>query len=212
MYTLYYLPDACSLATQVVLHELDQAVEIIDKQKVDDFTAINPVGTVPVLVDNSATSQQGATHREGAAIILYLLNKHQNTMLPATGPAREQAIQDIMFANATMHPAYSNLFFIAQNIGDEKAKQSAFEAAAQAITHLWQVVEQQLELKPEKQKFLGGDQPSAADIMLTVYSRWGASFPVEIQLGPKTQKMLEAVLSKPNFQRALTTEQSQSAA
>ena len=214
MYTLYYLPGACSLATQVVLHELDQAVEIIDIQKVDDFTAINPVGTVPVLVDN------GHTRREGAAVILYLLNKHQNTMLPATGAAREQAIQDIMFANATMHPAYGALFFVAQNMSgknaDEQAKQSAFEAAAQTITRLWQVVEQQLEHKPgrkqEKQKFLGGDQPSAADIMLTVYSRWGASFPVEIQMGPNTQKMLEAVLAMPSFERALTAEQLQSAA
>jgi len=202
MYTLYYFPDACSLATQVVLNELDQPVEIIDVQQVDDFKAINPVGTVPVLMDNSNTL------REGAAVILYLLNKHKNTMLPATGAPREQAIQDIMFANATMHPTYSRLFFIAQNITDEKTKQTAFEAAAQDISNLWQVVEQQL----EKQKFLGGDQPSAADIMLTVYSRWGASFPVEIQMGPNTQKMLEAVLAMPSFQRALTDEQKQSAA
>ena len=202
MYTLYYLPGACSLATQVVIHELDQAVEIIDKQNVENFTAINPVGTVPLLVDSSGT------RREGAAVILYLLDKHQNTMLPTTGKARQQAIQDIMFANATMHPAYGRLFFIAQNITDEKTKQSAFEAAAQAINPLWEVVEQQL----ENQAFLGGDQPSAADIMLTVYSRWGASFPVDIKFGIKTQKMVDAVLLKPSFERALAAEDRQSAA
>ena len=202
MYTLYYFPDACSLATQVILNELDQPVEIIDVQKVGNFKAINPVGTVPVLLDN------GNTLREGAAVILYLLNKHQNSMLPATGTHREQAIQDIMFANATMHPTYSRLFFIAQNITDKKTKQSGFKATAQAITRLWQVVEQQL----AKQNFLGGDQPSAADIMLTVYSRWGASFPVDIVLGPNTQKMVSAVQSMPSFQRALDAEQSQSAA
>ena len=95
MYTLYYFPDACSLATQVVLNELDQAVEIIDVQQVDDFKAINPGGTVPVLMDN------GKTLREGAAVILYLLDKHQNTLLPVAGMPREKAIQDIMFANAT---------------------------------------------------------------------------------------------------------------
>ena len=60
-------------------------------------------------------------------------------------------------------------------------------------------------------KFRGGDQASAADIMLTVYSRWGASFPVDILLGHSTQKMLEAVQAMPNFQRALSAEQSQSA-
>jgi len=202
MYTLYYFPDACSLATQVVLNELDQPVEIIDVQKVDDFKAINPVGTVPVLMDN------GNTFREGAAVILYLLNKHQNTMLPATGARREQAIQDIMFANATMHPTYSRLFFIAQNITDEKTKQSSFNATAQSISRLWQVVEKQL----AKQDFLGGDQPSAADIMLTVYSRWGASFPVDIALGKNTQKMVNVVQSMPSFQRALAAERSQTEA
>ena len=202
MYTLYYLPGACSLATQVVLHQLDQAVELIDKQKVSDFSAINPTGMVPVLVD------QGKTLNEGAAVMLYLLNKPPHEMLPVTGVAREQAIQNIMFANATMHPAYGRLFFIAQHMADGQAKQSAFEAAAQAITSLWQVVEQKL----ATQAFLGGDQPSAADIMLTVYSRWGASFPVAIPLGPNSQNMVDAVQAMPNFQRAVAAEQHQSAA
>ncbi|WP_250655216.1 glutathione S-transferase family protein [Alkalimarinus coralli] len=202
MYTLYYLPSACSLATQVVLRELGQEVDIIDMQKVADFNSINPVGSVPVLVDGDST------HREGAAIMLYLLNKHDNTMLPTAGEARETAIQNIMFANATMHPAYGRLFFIAQYISDEKAKQQAFEAAAQAITRLWQVVDLQL----EQQEFLGGAQPSAADIMLTVYSRWGANFPVDIQFGHNTQKMIEKVQTMTSFRQALETEQLRSAA
>ena len=176
MYTLYYLPGACSLATQVVLHELNQVVKIIDKQQVEDFNTISPVGTVPVLVDGETTLH------EGAAILLYLLNKHENSMLPTSGPARQQAIQNIMFANATMHPAYGRLFFIAQNIKDEQAKQTAFTAAAENINQLWQVVEQQLSAKD----FLGGDKPSAADIMLAVYSRWGEHFPVELTFGNKT--------------------------
>ncbi|NRB42209.1 MAG: glutathione S-transferase family protein [Pseudomonadales bacterium] len=204
MYTLYYFPDACSLATQVVLHELDQAVEIIDVQKVEDFSAINPVATVPFLVNK----ETGTSRREGAAVILHLLNKHENTLLPAAGDARDQAIQDIMFANATMHPAYSRLFFIAQHISDEQTQKKAFEVATAAINNLWQVVEDQL----ATQKFLGGDQPSTADIMLTVYSRWGGSFPVEIEMGPNTQKMLAAVLKMPSFERALAAEQKQSAA
>ena len=205
MYTLYYLPDACSLATQVVLHELDQKVEIIDMQTVENFSAINPVGTVPVLVDN------GSIRTEGAAILLHLLNKYENNMLPASGTGnedvREHAIENILFANATMHPSYSRLFFIAQNISDETSKQSAFESAARSISHLWQVVEKKL----AKQTYLGGDTPSAADILLAVYSRWGASFPVDITMGANTQKMLAAVLAMPNFERALAAEKMQSA-
>lgn len=202
MYTLYYLPDACSLATQVVLHELGQDVDIVDIQQLNDFTAINPVGSVPVLIDGDSTL------REGAAILLHLLNKHQSHMLPYSGAGREQAIQDILFANATMHPAYSRLFFIAQHIDDESARQVAFTAAAEAISKLWQVVEQQL----AEQAFLGDDRASAADILLAVYSRWGASFPVTIAQGSNTAQMLAAVQTMPSFQRAIAAEQAQSAA
>lgn len=207
MYTLYYSPDACSLATQVILHELDQSVEIKNVQQVENFNAINPVGAVPVLVDSNSVLT------EGAAIVLHLLNKHENTLLAATGNEYQQGVENIMFANATMHPAYSRLFFIAQHISDEKAKQSAFVAAAQSIAYLWQVVEQKLAAQENNASFLGGcflggELPSAADIMLTVYSRWGASFPVEIPLGPRVQKMIEGVLARPNFQRALSAEKS----
>lgn len=202
MYTLYYLPGACSLATQVVLHELNQPVEIIDKQTISDFNAVNPVGTVPVLID------QGVTLREGAAVMLYLLNKHPNTLMPNSDKERDQAIQNIMFANATMHPAYSRLFFIAQNIAEGETQQSAFNAAAESISLLWQVVEKQLATNT----FLGGEQPSAADIMLTVYSRWGASFPVQIPLGQRTKNMIEKIEAMPSFQRAVLAEQKQSAA
>lgn len=210
MYTLYYSPDACSLATQVVLHELDQAVEIKNVQQVENFKAINPVGAVPVLVEHN-NGEVDKTLTEGAAIILYLLNKHENSLLPAKADARQQGIENIMFANASMHPTYSRLFFIAQHISDEKAKQSAFDAAAESISYLWQVAEQKLEQQSANDSdlggnFLGGKLPSAADIMLTVYSRWGASFPVEITLGARVQKMIDGVLAMPNFQRALDAE------
>ena len=192
MYQLFYLPGACSLATQVILRELRQEVELINIQHIDNFKKINPVGTVPVLRDGTNTMF------EGAAILLQILNKHENCMLPEKGVSRQKAIQDIMFANATMHPAYGKLFFIGQNISDEDVKKIAFKAAAKNINQLWQVIENKLNDKI----FLGGNTPSAADIMLTVYSRWGASFPVDIIFGDKTTRLLNAVQEMPNFKKA----------
>ena len=200
MYTLYYSQGACSVATQVVLRELGQELNIIDVAKLNDFKAINPVGSVPVLIDGNNTLT------EGSAIMLHILNKHKNSLFPEDENERQQAIQHIMFANATMHTAYGRLFFLEQNVSDEKAKQTAFNAAAKAINQLWQVVENQLTSK----SFLGGDNPSAADIMLTVYSRWGAYFPVEITFGDKTSKMLNAVQAMPNFKKTDEAEQAES--
>jgi glutathione S-transferase len=193
MYQLYYLKDACSLATHVVLLELGQEISIINKQECEDFNSLNPTGAVPVLVHDAKVMT------EGAAIMLHILNTHKSPLFPEEKNARLQAVQDIMFANATMHPAYSKLFFIAQHINDPKAKLMAFTAAANSINQLWAVVEQQLAGKP----FLGGDAPSAADIMLSVYSRWSGSFPIDIQLGERTRSMLSTVQAMPSFQTAI---------
>jgi len=189
MYTLYYMTGACSLATQVVLRELEQEFTLINKDTVKDFQRINPVGTIPVLIDGDRTLT------EGVAIILHLLTKHSNHLIPASGLARELALQDLLFANATMHPAYSKLFFLGQAMGDSDTKQAAFESAASAINHLWGAVEQKLTDKP----FLGGDSYSAADILLSVYHSWGQYFPVDIVLGEKTTKLIETVSNLENF-------------
>lgn len=201
MYTLYYSQGACSVATQVVLHELGQDVKIIDKHHVDDFKAINPVAEVPVLVDGKNIL------REGAAIMLHLLSKHPGPMLAESGNARIKAIEDIMFANSTMHPAYGKLFFLTQNVTDEYAKQVALNSAAETINNLWRVVESEL----EHEEYLGGNRPSAADIMLAVYSNWGKYFPVNIKFGEKTTKMLNAVQAMPSYRRAVDAEQAASA-
>ncbi len=202
MYSLYYLPNACSLATQIVLRELGQDIRLIHKATAEEFPALNPVGMVPVLVDN------GFTIREGAAVMLYILSRHQNEFLPEEPEARFKAIQDIMFANATMHPAYSRLFFIAQNMPDGDAKSQAFDSAAKAINKLWHVVDQQLSDQP----YLGGTRYSAADIMLTVYSRWGEHFPVNITFGQNVERMLAVVERLPSFQESVAAEQTQAAA
>jgi glutathione S-transferase len=201
MYTLYYSQSACSVATQVVLRELGQEVTLIDVQQLSDFKKINAVGAVPVLVDGDKTLT------EGAAIMLYLLNKHSSALFPEGESDRQQTIQDIMFANATMHPAYGRLFFIGQHVSDEKVKQETLNTAAESINQLWQVIENQLTNK----SFLGGDKPSAADIMLTVYSRWGAYFPVDIIIGEKTTAMLNAVQATPSFIKTDQAEQALSA-
>lgn len=201
MYTLYYSQGACSVATHVVLRELEQEMNLIDVRQLDDFKTITPVGAVPILIDGNKTLT------EGAAIMLYLLNKHQSSLFPKNETARQQAIQDIMFANATMHPAYGRLFFLEKNVSDEKIKQEILNTAAENINQLWQVVETQLTHK----RFLGGDNPSAADIMLTVYSGWSAYFPVDIIFGEKTRKMLTAVQVMPNFIKAVETEHAMSA-
>ncbi|MBD1584833.1 glutathione S-transferase family protein [Pseudoalteromonas sp. S16_S37] len=199
MYTLYYSPRACSLATQVILRELGQNIEIIDKSKVSNFNAINPVGSIPVLVDD------GEVLTEGVAILLYILHKHHSPMLPSDPQGYQRALQEMLFANATMHPAYSKLFFIANNVTDEQTKHDLLHKASLRINELWQVVESRL----QSGDFLGGEQLSAADVLLTVYSHWGSFFAVDIVIGKQTCAMIQRVEARASFQQSLAAEQAQ---
>ena len=201
MYTLYYVPQACSLATQTVLRELGQDVRLVNKNDHHDFKSINPVGTVPVIDDGKQII------KEGAAVMLHILKQHPNPLFPKDEMGQIQAIQNIMFANATMHPAYSKLFFIAQNIHDESAKREAFNAATTSINNLWQVVESELATK----EVAGNDNITAAEIMLSVYATWGQYFPVVLIFGERTSKMITAVQSMPSFKKAVQAEQVDSA-
>ncbi|GAA3556877.1 MULTISPECIES: glutathione S-transferase family protein [Marinobacter] len=196
MYTLYYLPGACSRAILTLLIELDQPVKLIDRTTVDRYSDINPTGQVPVLVDGDLTL------REGAVIIQYLLEKHQSQMLPGDHKQRYQFLQDLMFANATVHPAYGRLFFIDATVTEPDQKATAFDGAATALTNLWQIVEDRLADTP----YMGGNEPNIVDLLLTVYASWGPNFPVTIPLGPRAERMIAGVTSLPSFAEAVRRE------
>jgi len=193
MYTLYYSPHACSLATHTILNMLGLETKLVFSGGIDNFAEVNPVKAVPALKDGEKVLT------EGAAIILHLLNKHDNDLLPQEPVAQQQAIENMMLANATMHPAYGRLFFAANNIQDESAKTAFFNAAAESINQIWSAVESKI----QQGAYLGGSTPSAADVLLATYSRWGQYFPVDIKIGAKAQYMIDLVLANPAFKAAL---------
>lgn len=196
MYTLYFSPGACSLATHTILNLLGVQPELVYAGGVENFELINPAKMVPVLKDGDRYLT------EGAAIILYLLDKHENNLLPETGERRHAAIENMMMANATLHPAYGRLFFANNNMADGEAKREFLRVATMAINAVWQMIEHKLVDGP----FLGGNSVSPADVLLAIYSRWGAFFPVDIKIGPKAQKMIAQVHESDAFKLALQRE------
>lgn len=201
MYTLYYAPGTCSLAIHVVLKELQQKVElkkvdISGKERDPEFLKLNPHGSVPVLVDD------GLVVREGAAIILHLVEKHNSTLLPVKGEERAKALEWMMFANATMHPAYGRVFFTLKQMEDSEARKTLIAKMVKAINKLWKEVDDQL----AKHAFVAGNTISPADILLTVYANWLVNFEPAIELGENTKRMLKEVTSRPSFKSAMEEE------
>lgn len=197
MYKLYYMPGACSRAIHALLLDLGQPVELIARESVENFREINPTNQVPVLTDGDLVL------REGAAIVLYLLDKHGTPELQGSAKQRAEFAQWLMFANATLHPAYSLLFFASRGLESEAAKQEVLQKAAVRLSSLWDVVEVHL----QDRAFICGEKISAIDLMLAVYANWGNYFPLEIELGEKTRNLLRRVADYPAFTQAVAAEE-----
>ena len=136
MYTLYYLPGTCSLAVHIALIEVGAAFTLVNvsasegQQRPPAFLAINPRGNVPVL------EHGGSTQREGAAILMTLLDAHQSPLLPVSGEARAATLEWLAFANASLHPAYARCFFQHKVLGVAAAENPLYAPAIAAIQKL----------------------------------------------------------------------------
>lgn len=203
MYKLYYSAGSCSMAVHIAILECNQQVvlERVDlmagEQRSPEFQKVNPRGQVPVLVEHDHVL------REGAAILIHLLEKHQSPLLPRGGKERTAAIEWLMFCNATLHPAYSRCFFLKRNATDGAEKDKLLDVAAANVNKLWEDVEHHL----ARHTYLCGDQPTIADILLTVIANWSPNVSRPVNFGPHTKKLFKAIIARPAYKKAMEVEQ-----
>jgi len=201
MYHLYYAPATCSLAVHALLHEIaapfDTTRITLAEPRPESFLKVNPRGSVPVLTHGELVV------REGGAILTYLADAHQSPLLPRDGAARAKALEWLMFANATLHPTYSRSFFLARQLGaDEAGNHPLYVATIEAIQKYWNEIEAEL----ASRDYIASDQPTLADILLTVIGGWNGWLLQPIQFGPKTQALFARIQARPAFAKAVATE------
>lgn len=202
MYTLYYSPGACSMAVHVLLNELGQRFELVPasldggKSKNPEFLKVNPRGQVPVLVDD------GMKLREGAAILVYLAEKHGSPLLPKGLHERAAALEWLMFCNSTLHPAYGRVFGMMKMKDKIEISDGIMHASIDQIQKLWDDVEMRLAESP----YLAGPECTLADILCTVIANWGSTFPKKITLGANTRRLVKKISERHSYQQALKAE------
>ena len=77
MYTLYTIPGSCSSGITVLLEKLQLEYTAVKREDVPNYSDLVPTNQVPAL-----NLPDGQVITEGAAIVLYLLEKHNSPMLP----------------------------------------------------------------------------------------------------------------------------------
>ncbi len=197
-YTLYSSPGACSMAVHITLQEVGVPFTYVPTHigkgdtRTPAFLKMNPNGQVPVL-----TNGAGQPMLEGAAQMIYLLDTYgDGSLLPKSGWARAQALQDLMFGNATLHGAYSKWFWCMK----QNAPAEITMHAANAIQNLWGQIEARLETSGGP--YLQGKDCHIADLLLSVIANWSDQF----TYGPHTLALLKHTRARPAFEKARAAE------
>jgi glutathione S-transferase len=173
---LYYFAGACSLASHVVLEWIGEPYEAVRMTpasvKSREYLALNPNGTVPLLVDGDFALTQNA------AILTFLADKHPAARLLGDGTLRGRAevMKWLGFLNSDVHPAYKPIFAPSRYLAEPSvAGAIADTARAQVRSHL-----ERLDKRLDGRLWLA-DERSVADPYLFVMCRWAVRLNVGIE-------------------------------
>lgn len=189
---LYYSPGACSLAARISLHEAGIVAEFerVDlKTKITetggDYTAINPAGSVPLLVLDDGTSIT-----ENVAVLDLIAQREPR--LGVGGPlGRTRLIEMLSYLSTELHIAFKP-FWRAANAAE---KDDATQAVAKRLTLLENRI-----VEP----YLFGPDFTVADAYLFVMLRWAKAFGLIIP--PRLLKQFQQTSQRSSVQQALAEE------
>lgn len=192
MYTLYTIPGSCSSGITVLLEKLQIPYTPVKREDVENYIELVPTNQVPAL-----QTPAGQIITEGAAIVLYLLEKYESPMLPGDLMRKAEFLRWLMFDYATMHPAYGRMFAIRFRVQmDESERTSVLKQLAGQVSRLWAILDKEL----EKKRFITGDEPTIVDYLAAVYASWGENFPdAGIVLGNNVKRLIDEVSVLPEF-------------
>ncbi|WP_105384994.1 glutathione S-transferase family protein [Neorhizobium alkalisoli] len=134
-------PNGLKISIALEEFGLDYQAHAIDITKGDQFSpafrGINPGSKIPAIVDRDT----GVTLAESGAILMYLAEK-TDRLMPATGPARLQVIEWLMWQMSGFGPTLGHAhYFLTYNAGEAPFAEALF---ARETRRLYKTLEARL--------------------------------------------------------------------
>lgn len=163
---LYYSPGACSLASHIILNEInvDFDLERVDlsthtTEKGKDFYSINAKGYVPALEINP-----GLILTENVAILPFLAQHDpKQDLIPPSGLGRAKVLEWLGYLNSELQEAYSPFF--SGKLRDEE-KQDGYAKLDKLLDYI------ESYLSDSDFDYLVNDNFGPADAYLFVITNW----------------------------------------
>ncbi len=197
---LYIASHTCSLAAQIVAHEIGQPVEIVHVDvrtktygNEADYLAINRHGYVPTLV-----LDDGATLSETLAITTYLADTRPEAGLipPAGSFARAQLLELQTFIASELHQKFIPVF-------REYVAEAAKDRFRALLIRNFASLDERL---ADGRRYLTGDAFTVADAYLFAVTPWVERTGVEIGHLANLWAFQDRVAARPGVQAALRDE------
>jgi glutathione S-transferase len=197
MIDVYAFATPNSIKVPLALEEAGLAYDLkrinvrAGEQKDPGFTALNPNAKVPVLVDPDGPDGR-LVLTESAAILIYIAEK-TGTLLPASGTARAQVFEQLLFHASALSPNFGNAGWARG--ADNEGAQARFSGEVNRLTDL-------LEARLTDHRFVAGDDLSIADI-----AHWGwfwrrAFAGIDFAQRPALQRWFDELAARPAFAAA----------
>ncbi|HEX2667811.1 MAG TPA: glutathione transferase GstA [Gammaproteobacteria bacterium] len=194
---LYFSPGACSLASNIALHEagLPVELEVVKDHKLKDgtdFYKINPKGYVPVV-----QLDDGEILTEGAALLQYIGDQApQANLIPKPGTlARFRANEWLTFISSEIHKGFSPLF-------NKELKDDAKEVLKAKLRKRFDLLDRHF----ADHVYLMGEQFTVADAYLYTVVSWAPHVGLELSTWKHLSDYRQRVADRPKVREALQSE------
>jgi len=169
--TLYYSPQACSLAPHIALEETGQPFELcltalVTGTRRPEYLAINPKGRVPVLVDDDFVVT------ECPAVLMYIARRYpQSGLWPRDLHEEARCAEWLAWCASGLHEAFAHMRRPERFADSDTARNEVSEKGRASTRQVWEQVERKLAASPSL--WAAGEHYSVADACLLTFWVWG---------------------------------------
>lgn len=203
MYTLYYAPGTCSLATLIALEEVGARYETVkldfsaQEQRSAAYLAVNPKGRVPSLLTDRGILT------ETPAILAFLAARHPEARLMPEDPFLLAKVQEFnAYLCSTVHINHAHGPRAARWADEAAAQAEMRRKVPQTMQESFALIEEHFLVGP----WVMGEDYSTADPYLFTVCRWLAKDGVDVSKLPNVSAHIERMSGRASVQRALQAE------
>lgn len=204
MFTLYYAPQTCSLASHIALEDAgaEYALKRIDfgktEQRSSDYLAINPKARVPALV-----TPRGVLTETPAMLAFIAQSFPAARLAPLDDPFAFAELQAFnSYLCSTVHVAHAHRMRGYRWADDPAAIAAMQKKVPQSVGACFELIERSMLRGP----WVMGETYSIADPYLFTLAQWLEGDGVDLAHIPRVVAHRERMLERPNVRKAVAAE------